>query len=231
MFSKVFLLSKFRFQVSSLKYIFEQEMQLQCECILNPDLEYILQSCNGQASKVLCMWDYQGFQDGMLWQSINGGGWELNRRSFTFVLYNVPRGSGIEKEALSKGIHGVFYDEDDLELIKKAVNVLYKGEYWYPRRTLCEYIANNGSGKNQDMTRAASNLTPREVEILRMIAGGYTNSQIAEFLFVSPSTVKTHVYNIFQKIKVPNRIQAALWSVKYLYSPDEQKNNPERQEY
>ena len=59
-------------------------------------------------------------------------------------------------------------------------------------------------------------LTRREIEILSMIAAGATNEQIANELFISRNTVRTHIYNIFKKINVPNRLQAALWAVKNL---------------
>jgi LuxR family transcriptional regulator of csgAB operon len=59
-------------------------------------------------------------------------------------------------------------------------------------------------------------LTSRETEILTMISIGAKNDEIADKLFISPNTVKTHIYNIFKKIDVPNRLQAALWAAKHL---------------
>ena len=49
-----------------------------------------------------------------------------------------------------------------------------------------------------------------------LVSAGAKNEQIAEELHISPNTVKTHIYNIFKKIGVPNRLQAALWAVKNL---------------
>ena len=59
-------------------------------------------------------------------------------------------------------------------------------------------------------------LTPRQTEILALVAVGATNEQIADKLCISPQTVKSHLYNIFKKINVPNRVQAALWAAKHL---------------
>ena len=59
-------------------------------------------------------------------------------------------------------------------------------------------------------------LTHREREILKTIATGASNAEIAQALFISVHTVKTHVYNIFKRIKVSSRLQAALWATKYL---------------
>jgi len=70
--------------------------------------------------------------------------------------------------------------------------------------------------KNKPSESKSSVLTPRQIEIIAMIAVGATNDEIADKLCISPHTVKTHLYRIFKKINVPNRIQAALWAAKHL---------------
>jgi two-component system, NarL family, response regulator LiaR len=57
-------------------------------------------------------------------------------------------------------------------------------------------------------------LTDREVEVLRMLAEGKANKEIAASLFISETTVKTHVSNILLKLGVPSRTQAALYAVR-----------------
>ena len=59
----------------------------------------------------------------------------------------------------------------------------------------------------------SNTLTQREQEILDKVAHGNSNKDIADELYISRHTVKTHIYNIFRKIDVSSRIQAALWSV------------------
>ena len=55
-------------------------------------------------------------------------------------------------------------------------------------------------------------LTERELEILRHVAAGRSNTQIATDLFISPKTVSVHVSNLMRKIGVDNRVQAAAWA-------------------
>jgi DNA-binding NarL/FixJ family response regulator len=57
-------------------------------------------------------------------------------------------------------------------------------------------------------------LTEREIEVLRLIAEGCTNQEIASVLIISPTTVKTHVQNILQKLNVSDRTQAAVYAVR-----------------
>ena len=56
--------------------------------------------------------------------------------------------------------------------------------------------------------RLAEPLSPREVEVLRLLAAGHPNSEIARTLFVAPGTVKAHLNHIFRKLEAANRVQA-----------------------
>ncbi|MEW5734098.1 MAG: LuxR C-terminal-related transcriptional regulator [Thermodesulfobacteriota bacterium] len=61
----------------------------------------------------------------------------------------------------------------------------------------------------------AAPLTGRELEILRLVAEGFTNSEICRALAISPHTVKAHVDHIFNKLNVSDRTQAAVWGVRH----------------
>ncbi len=63
-------------------------------------------------------------------------------------------------------------------------------------------------------TGVQAELTHREVEVLRLVAGGSTNMEISDRLSISPHTVKSHVVHIFNKLGVNDRTQAAVWASK-----------------
>ncbi len=67
------------------------------------------------------------------------------------------------------------------------------------------------SGRTQ---KRNGNLTPRETEVLHLLAKGHSNTRIASRLGISPHTVKSHVINIFNKLGVNDRIQAAVAATK-----------------
>ena len=58
-------------------------------------------------------------------------------------------------------------------------------------------------------------LTARELEILGYLAAGHSNKNIARQLALAESTIKVHVQNILRKLKLPNRVQAALFAVEH----------------
>ena len=60
-----------------------------------------------------------------------------------------------------------------------------------------------------------ADLTERELEVLRWIAGGLNNREIAEKLVISEKTVKTHVSNLLGKLGLEDRTQAAIWALKH----------------
>ncbi len=66
---------------------------------------------------------------------------------------------------------------------------------------------------DQNGIRIQYDLTPREVEVLRLVADGETNPKISSKLYISPHTVKSHIIHIFNKLNVNDRTQAAVWAV------------------
>ena len=131
------------------------------------------------------------------------------------ALFNVHPGLGIEEQALREGIRGFFYENDPHELLQKGVRAIFNGELWVSRDIMSRCILED-KGKVKAHLQDAQALTTREMEILSLLAIGSTNEEIGATLCISINTVKTHVYNIFHKINVPNRLQAALWAAKHL---------------
>jgi LuxR family transcriptional regulator of csgAB operon len=138
-----------------------------------------------------------------------------NNDQFTIAMYNLHLKTGVEEKALYKGIKGFFYKDDNLEILKKGISFLLKGELWISRNLLAK-CALNGFKQKRLFIQINTELTKREIEILTLISMGITNEEIAEKICVSSHTVKTHLYNIYKKINVKNRLQAAIWASKYL---------------
>jgi DNA-binding NarL/FixJ family response regulator len=70
-------------------------------------------------------------------------------------------------------------------------------------------------GKSADAAETIrAELSDREIEVLKLIANGKDNAEIARELFISPKTVKNHISNILMKLQIENRIQAAVYAVR-----------------
>ena len=127
------------------------------------------------------------------------------------VLLNIDNSVQLIDEITEFRIKGIFYSLDSWNNINKGLKLIYQGEHWLPRKLLVQSLnIIREQPKSRNITSQV-NLTRREIEILTHIAAGLTNKEIADRLFISLNTVKTHVGNIFKKIGVSNRVQAILW--------------------
>lgn len=72
------------------------------------------------------------------------------------------------------------------------------------------YTAINNKNSFATMKKSDANLTPRENEVLLLLAKGMNRDETANKLFISPETVKMHIKNIYRKIKAKNKIDALI---------------------
>ena len=104
-----------------------------------------------------------------------------------------------------------FYKDDHFEIFLKGIRAILSGEIWVSRKTLLRCVF-EGFNEKQIAIEEKTSLTSREIEILTLVSMGSTNEEIGSRMCISTNTVKTHLYNIFKKINVENRLQAALWA-------------------
>jgi DNA-binding NarL/FixJ family response regulator len=111
--------------------------------------------------------------------------------------------------ALRAGARGYLTKDAGAEEISRAIAAVARGE-----AALDHAVQHHVIGAVQAEPTAAlpDGLTPREAEVLALIAEGLTNQQIAERLVVSPATVKSHVNRVFSKIGVRDRAQAVAYA-------------------
>jgi DNA-binding NarL/FixJ family response regulator len=110
------------------------------------------------------------------------------------------------------GVRGIFSRETSTAQLANGIRAIFAGEYWLPRRILAAHFERNGPHRLGTGANAAM-LTPKESETLELLTLGNGNDSIARRLGVSPHTVKTHVYNLFRKLGVKNRVQAVNWAM------------------
>ncbi|OZM83071.1 response regulator transcription factor [Pseudonocardia sp. MH-G8] len=121
--------------------------------------------------------------------------------------------SGSETTAapVPRQVRGVLNREQSVQEISAAIR-LVAGGYWLSSSTIGEDgggAARTGIDVAPD---ALADLSDRELDVLRLIAGGFTNARISEELFLSTSTVKSHIQSVFGKLGIKNRTQAVIYA-------------------
>lgn len=110
------------------------------------------------------------------------------------------------------GCDGYVLKDSDSATLRKAITAVHMGEgYVEPSLTP---LLNSSLVERDIMTGKVNDLTKRELQVLKLIANGMFNREIAVQLKISERTVKNHISNIFRKINVSDRTQAAVFAIK-----------------
>ena len=114
------------------------------------------------------------------------------------------------------GCEGYVLKDAESSVLIDAIRSVYKNQtYIQPNMTnelIKEFNRVTSTSHEKD---ASSNLTNREIEVLLLITDGMINKEIAKKLYISEKTVKNHISNIFKKLDVNDRTQAAIYAIKH----------------
>jgi DNA-binding NarL/FixJ family response regulator len=119
-------------------------------------------------------------------------------------------------QALQRGAKGYLQKTATHADLVKAVRTTHAGELWAERRVLSEVLeglCRQLQGAQVPLATQQDSLTAREHEIVEKVAQGMTNKEIAAQLGISEKTVKTHLSNIFAKLKISRRLQLLLYRI------------------
>lgn len=113
---------------------------------------------------------------------------------------------------LSAGATGYLLKEEALDTLVTAIRAVARGESWLSQR-VAGRLARKAVAPAQ--AAQAEPLTPREQEVLRLLALGLGNDEIAETLFIAKRTVQNHVSNIYGKLGLDSRAEAVLYAIRH----------------
>ncbi len=115
-------------------------------------------------------------------------------------------------KAVDIGVDGYILKDSESSELKKAINAVVHGES-YIQPNLIPSLNSRLVSRDSDKEKIEA-LTKRELEVLVQVANGMFNKEIATSLNISERTVKNHISNIFKKIEVNDRTQAAVFAIK-----------------
>jgi len=129
----------------------------------------------------------------------------------------------IHQRAISSGAMGLVLKDHAPEVLVKAIKRVHSGELWLDPFLMATMVSRRpAKEKNSDMEKM-STLTPRESEIVQLVAEGLNNERIARELLISQATVKNHLTSILDKLGVTNKFELAVYALRH--GLDKSSNN------
>jgi DNA-binding NarL/FixJ family response regulator len=141
-----------------------------------------------------------------------------NEKVLGTIMLNLGHELDTEELASWPHVKGIFGPSDSMAKLCQGLKAIIDGDNWLSRRLL-EQLLTYYKGKESNYVIEPAievELTRREVQVLQMLKDGGSNMEIADSLFISEHTIKSHLYNIFRKIEVKNRTQATSWAKRNL---------------
>ncbi len=134
-------------------------------------------------------------------------------KSRLLLLGNIPSHEEVVS-LMNAGVRGYFDLNDPSDQLADAVKIINKGEIWLPRDKMSSIMDRIISVVGRDLKeKSLDQLTPTEFQVLKLIGKGKSNDEIAEALFISKNTVRSHIKSIYAKLNTHSRLQLALYAI------------------
>lgn len=114
-------------------------------------------------------------------------------------------------EALRLDVRGMVLKELAPQMVVQCVRKVHAGERWLEKHAVTR-VVDSLLRREAGEREAANVLTPREIEMVGMVARGLRNKEMSERLAISEGTVKIHLHHIYRKLKVENRVELILYA-------------------
>lgn len=133
------------------------------------------------------------------------------RHKIKIIMLTIHNEPEYMNKAFTFGADGYVLKDSDSDVLMRAVKAVLMGENFVDPSMAPFYYADNNSNSENEI------LTDREIEVLVLMSQGLYNKEIGYHLGISEKTVKNHASNIFRKINVSDRTQAAIFAIKNNY--------------
>jgi NarL family two-component system response regulator LiaR len=134
-------------------------------------------------------------------------------RSELLLMGSIPAHEEIVN-LINAGARGYFDLNDASSQLPEAVRAVHKGEIWLPRDKMSSIMDRIISVVGRELKeKTLDQLTPTEFQVLRLIGQGKSNDEIAELMFISKNTVRSHIKSIYAKLDTHSRLQLALYAI------------------
>jgi NarL family two-component system response regulator LiaR len=134
-------------------------------------------------------------------------------KSQLMLLGNIPSHEEVVS-LMNAGVRGYFDLNDPSNQLVEALRIVLKGEIWLPRDKMSSIMDRIISVVGRDLKeKTLDQLTPTEFQVLRLIGQGKSNDEIAEAMFISKNTVRSHIKSIYAKFDTHSRLQLALYAI------------------
>lgn len=201
-FDRFFILGRPSLNNKMIKVLFETFfLQLECQIVGCDELN------TQDLNRSLILFDTLNLSEEDVYEKV----YQLNAEFPTtpVLLLNVDNQTPMFQVVELPNVAAIFEMDSEESHFMMGVQAIDEGRFWFPRHYSDNLLAKLRRSPSND--KIDCDLSRREAQIMNQVSLGLTNEQIAEKLFLSSHTIRTHLYRIYRKIGVSNRFQAIEW--------------------